>query len=375
MILPIFKLEDYLSAREFDCDIMFSGSDMETFKMQDLLSYASPEMLTAWDKLELSYTQPKGHPLLLNELNKKYLMPNEYSHICTFNGAEEGIYATLSTLLKKEDHVIVFTPCYQSLKEIPRNICEISELEANFIAGKCFFDLTKLNRLIKKNTKMLIINFPHNPSGIILSKQELNEVIAIAKKHDLYIFSDEVYRGLEINSNDRLPYLATCYPKGISLGVMSKAYGLPGLRIGWIVSQDPKVIDLAANLKHYLTICNSAPSEILAIIALQNEDKIFKRNKEILENNLPKLRALFTSYTNLFEWYEPQGGCIAFPKLNLNMSAYEFCEKLSKSKKIQLLPGTVFDAKGNHFRVGFGRKNMPEALKRLEEFICEENLL
>ncbi|WGL58796.1 aminotransferase class I/II-fold pyridoxal phosphate-dependent enzyme [Pigmentibacter sp. JX0631] len=369
MRLPIFKLEEYLSEREFNCEIMFSGSDMETYHMHELLSLASTETLELWNSLKLSYTHPKGHPLLLEEINKRYNLSSSVDNICTFNGAEEGIFAAFTNILTKDDHAIVFSPCYQSLKDLPNHLCEVSELPIEFLNGQCSFNLDILPTLIKKNTKLIIINFPHNPTGHIISKNELNHVIDIARKHNLYIFSDEVYRGLEINKADQLPPVASIYEKGISLGVLSKSYGLPGLRIGWLASQDKQLMTKLSQFKHYLTICNGAPSEILAIIALQNEDIIYSRNKKIIEKNLTLLRNFFLNKKEIFEWFEPKGGCIAYPKLKLNISAYDFCEQFSQRQKVQLLPGDVFDHDKNHFRVGFGRLNMPEAIKRFENFL------
>ncbi|KAB8033658.1 aminotransferase class I/II-fold pyridoxal phosphate-dependent enzyme [Fluviispira multicolorata] len=375
MNLPLFKLEDYLSEREFSTDIMFSGSDMEAFLMQDIIKLAKPEILDIWNNLKLSYTYPLGNPILLNELNKKYNLDNYSENICTFSGAEEGIYAALNTILNKDDHVIVFSPCYQSLKEIPNNICEVSEIQLKFLNKKCFFDISEVSTLIKPNTKMIIFNFPHNPSGTIISKEELKYLIDLSRKHGLYIFSDEVYRGLEVNQTDQLPYIASEYEKGISLGVMSKSYGMPGLRVGWLATQDKKLLKKISNMKHYLSICNSAPSEILSIISLQNEDYIYSRNLAILNNNLKLISTFFQEHDSIFEWYSPKGGCIAFPKLKLKRPVYDFCEELRIKEKIVLLPGDIFDHDHNHFRVGFGRLNMPEALSRLKRFITTENLL
>lgn len=369
MKLPIFKLEEYLSEREFNCEIMFSGSDMETYQMHELLNLASPQTKEIWDSLNLSYTHPKGHPILLEEINKRYQLPSSFENICTFNGAEEAIYVALTNILNKDDHAIVFSPCYQSLKDLPKHLCEVSELPMEFSNGMCSFNLDILPTLIKKNTKIIIINFPHNPTGHIISKNELNFLIEIARKHNLYIFSDEVYRGLEINEADQLPPVASIYEKGISLGVLSKSYGLPGLRIGWLTSQDKQLMTKVSQFKHYLTICNGAPSEILAIIALQNEAAIYNRNQKIIEKNLKLLRNFFLNRNEIFEWFEPKGGCIAYPKLKLNTSAYDFCEQFSQKQKVQLLPGDVFDHYENHFRVGFGRVNMPEALKRFDIFL------
>lgn len=375
MKLPIFKLEDYLSEREFSCDIMFSSSDMESYSMQDVVNMAKPELLDMWNNLKLSYTYPRGNPLLLEEINKKYQLKSPSENICSFAGAEEAIYAALTTILCKEDHVIVFTPCYQSLHEIPNHICEVSEVKLKFSNGKCFFDVHDVVLLIKPNTKMIIMNFPLNPSGTLLLKDEFIYLIDLARKHGIYIFSDEVYHGLEDNPNDQLPFVASVYEKGISLGVMSKSYGMPGLRIGWLAMQDKDTLTKIADNKHYLSLCNSAPSEILSIISLQNEKQIHARNLKILNDNLILLKDFFQDHKNIFEWFEPKGGCIAFPKLKLDIPIYDFCENLRIKEGIVLLPGNVFDYEGNHFRVSYGKLSMPEALSRFKKFLKTERIL
>jgi len=150
---------------------------------------------------------------------------------------------------------------------------------------------------------------------------------------------------------------------------------MPGLRIGWLAMQDKKTLKNISNMKHYLSICNSAPSEILSIIALQNEEDINSRNLNILNKNLILLKQFFQEHNRIFEWFEPKGGCIAFPKLKLDIPIYDFCEKLRLKEGVVLLPGNIFDNHENHFRVGYGRLNMPEALIRLKRFLHSENLV
>ena len=369
MKLPIFKLEEYLGEREFSTEIMFSGSDMESFSLQEILSMANEESLQIWNNLRLSYTEPRGNPLLLHELNKRYKLKNALNNICIFSGAEEAIYSALNTILSKDDHAIVLTPCYQSLVDIPKSISDVTEVKLKFLNGQCFFDITEIEKAIKKNTKLLIINFPHNPSGALMTKAEQTSLIELARHHDFYIFSDEVYRGLEHNKEDQLPTMASIYEKGISLGVMSKSYGLAGLRIGWIAMQDNHLLKNMERMKHYLSLCNSAPSEILSLIALQNEDVIHTRNLNILKINLKMIKSFFQEHNDIFEWYEPKGGCIAFPKLISKQSIYDFAEDLRKAEGVLLTPGDVFDDQNNHFRVSYGRLNMPEALFRIQRFL------
>ena len=199
-------------------------------------------------------------------------------------------------------------------------------------------------------------------------------IIDIAKKHDLYIFSDEVYRFLEYDEKDRLPAMCDIYNKGISLGDMSKAFALPGLRIGWIATKDKSLIKKIISFKHYTSICNSAPSEFFSILTLRNKEYFVKRNLKLIENNLKILGKFFDNYSRLFTWIKPQAGLIAFPRIKFNKNVEEFCIDLLNKKGVLLMPSTNFNFGDKHFRIGFGRKSMPEALEKLEEYI-QENLL
>jgi aspartate/methionine/tyrosine aminotransferase len=160
--------------------------------------------------------------------------------------------------------------------------------------------------------------------------------------------------------NDQLPQIADVYEKGISLNVLSKAYGLPALRIGWIASRDKELLLKAEHYKHYLSVCNSGPSESLALIALNSKQKILQRNRELLFGNVVLLEALFNDYPGLFEWHRPLGGCVAFPRYKGPDGGEEFCRKLIEEGGVLLLPSSLYksdlsDIPKDHFRIGFGR--------------------
>ncbi|MBA3721947.1 MAG: aminotransferase class I/II-fold pyridoxal phosphate-dependent enzyme [Parachlamydiaceae bacterium] len=371
MDLPLFKLEDYFSKWEFKAPYLLCMSDSESWSLRDILELAKPETLKLWNNLSLGYTETVGHPLLRHEISQMYssITPE---NLLTFAGAEEGIYGTLQSILSPKDHVIVFTPCYQSLETLPKQFgAEVTSIPLDANKG-WKLDLEKLEAAIKPTTKLIILNFPHNPTGALIDRMTLNKIIEIARRNQAYIFSDEVYRFLEIDETKRLPPLADVYEKGISLSVLSKTFGLAGLRIGWIASQDNELLKQVANIKHYLSICNSAPSEILALIALQSRDAILNKNREIMLKNLSLLDIFFEKYKAIFEWNRPLGGCIGFPRLLLPTKIDEFAMKLVDEQGVLLLPGNYYDWKGNYFRIGFGRKNMPEALERLEKFFLKK---
>jgi aspartate/methionine/tyrosine aminotransferase len=194
------------------------------------------------------------------------------------------------------------------------------------------------------------------------------EVSRLARENGIILFSDEVYRESEYREEDRLPAACDFGEHAVSLGVMSKTYGLPGLRIGWIATRNAEIYEKMAALKDYTTICNSAPSEFLAELALRHRDALAERSLEIISDNLKVLDQFFDRHAALFAWQRSQAGSIGFPRL-LGEDVEAFCEAVVKSAGVLLLPGTLYGDDGNHFRIGFGRKNMPEAIERLEDFL------
>jgi aspartate/methionine/tyrosine aminotransferase len=198
--------------------------------------------------------------------------------------------------------------------------------------------------------------------------RRLNE---IAQEHGLILFSDEVYREAEYHPADRLPSACEINPTAISLGVMSKTYGLPGLRIGWVATRHATLLAKMAALKDYTTICNSAPSEFLAELALRHRQSLVERNLGIIAHNLSILDGFFERHAARFVWQRPKAGPIAFPRLLglLDGDIEAFCHDLVTRSGVLLLPGTVYEDEGNHFRIGFGRANLPQGVARLEEYL------
>lgn len=228
--------------------------------------------------------------------------------------------------------------------------------------------MEEVERKISHKTKCIVLNFPNNPTGSLLSESELEVIVKRARECGAYIFSDEVYRLLEIDEKRRLPAVCDIYERGISLSVMSKAFGLGGLRVGWLASKDESLLEQINGVKHYLSICNSALSEIIAMIALKAKKRILARALAILRENYPLLQEFFKRHQSLFSFIEPEGGCIAFPKL-LQGDADLFCRSVLEKKGVLLLPGSAYAMKGGYFRIGFGRANFKEALRELEEYI------
>jgi aspartate/methionine/tyrosine aminotransferase len=270
--------------------------------------------------------------------------------------------------LNAGDHIIVHTPGYQSLTEVAASIgCEVTRWEARE-ENRWAPDVDALRGLLRSNTRVIVVNSPHNPTGYLMPRADFLRVNELAQEHNILVFSDEVYRESEYDAELRLPSACDVNDSAVSLGVMSKTYGLPGLRIGWIATHNESIYARMAMLKDYTTICNSAPGEFLAELALRHRARLARRNLDLITHNLTLLDTFFDKRAGEFEWNRPAAGPIAFPRI-LGRDVETFCHELVTRAGVLLLPGTLFDDDGNHFRIGFGRKNMPEALARLEEFL------
>jgi aspartate/methionine/tyrosine aminotransferase len=369
MNLPPFKLERFFAQYEFNTEYLLCSSDCESMSIDDLLSLDTDPAGAAakFQEVWLGYTESQGSPALRAEICKLYetLQPED---ILVHTGAQEAIFLFMFAAFREYDHVIVHSPAYQSLAEVARAAgCDVSPWRAREENGWSL-DLDELRHLMRTTTRAIIINTPHNPTGYLMSPADYQALHQFAKANQLMLFSDEVYRESEYDPASRLTAACDLGDYAISLGVASKTYGLAGLRIGWIATKNKKIYEKMAALKDYTTICNSAPSEFLAEVALRNRQKLIARNLKIIRENLTIIEDLFARHSSLFSWVRPQAGSMGFPRY-LGGNVETFCDELVKKAGVLLLPGSVYDDSHNHFRLGLGRKNLPQAVQRLEEFL------
>lgn len=368
MQIAPFKLERYFAEYEFKVQYLLSPSDCESLSLRELLAMADAETLALWNDLKFSYTESAGHPLLRAEVARMY--ETITSDAVMIAVPEEAIFVAMHTLLQPGDHVVTLFPAYQSLSEIARSLgVDVSLWQIALEGNHWQLNIESLKQLLTDRTRLLIINFPHNPTGFLPTRDEFNVIIALARQHGTYIFSDEMYRLLEYDSSQRLPAMCDVYERGISLSGLSKTFALPGLRLGWLATRDRQLVNQWLAFKDYTTICNSAPSEILGIIALRAKEKIISRNIEIIRQNLKIANDFFAEHVNRFHWFKPNAGSIAFPKWRDQQSIERFCADMINQYGVMILPGNVFDFPGNHFRVGLGRKNFADALTRVRDYI------
>jgi aspartate/methionine/tyrosine aminotransferase len=363
-----FALERYFARWEFAVDHLLCASDVEGMAMAEVLALADDESHRLWDGLTLGYTESTGHPLLRREIAALYdgLTPDD---VLVFAGAEEAIFCLANVSLGPGDHAIVTWPGYQSLYEVARATgAEVALHELREAAGWAL-DLDHLRRQVTPSTRLIVANLPHNPTGMLPDRATFDGLVALAAETGAHLLVDEVYRYLEADPSDRLPAAAEVLPRGVSLGVMSKSFAMAGLRIGWLATRDRALLARCAAFKDYTTICSSAPSEILALIGLRARDAVLARSRSIVSANLARLDTFFDEWADRFTWVRPQAGSIGFPRLTVpGVSIDDWSEGLVETEGVLLLPGSQFGFGGNHFRLGFGRTDLPAALERLEAY-------
>ena len=369
MQIPAFQLERYFARYEFSARYLLSSSDCESLSMSELLSMADPEMTDAWETLKLGYTESWGHPLLREEIARIYEQVAADGVITVV--PEEGIFLAMHALLEPGDHVVCTFPAYQSLYEIARAIgCEVSTWEPDEERG-WYFDIDDLESKLRPNTKLVVVNFPHNPTGFMPTRADFAALVELVSKQGWYLLSDEMYRFLEVAPGTTLPAACDLYERAYSLSGLSKSFGLPGLRAGWLATQDLQGLERISQLKDYTTICASAPSELLATIALRSKERILIEQNERTRRNLFILDAFFERYQDQFSWNRPKGGSISFPRMLAVEDTFAFSEQVVAETGIMLAPSRAFQYSDNHLRIGFGRENLPKVVDLFSQYLDE----
>lgn len=361
-----FMLERYFGVHEFTSKYMLSSSDCDGYEMKYVLEQATKQELDLWEGIKLGYSESEGNPMLRESILQHYTI-NAIENVVVATPGELN-FISMNVLLEASDHVITVSPCYQSLYEVVKSLnCDLSYWRPNPIDWE--FNTDDLEKLIQKNTKLIILNFPHNPTGSNLKLAQLKEIVALARKRNIYIFSDEMYRKLIIDDLPELPAICDIYEKGISLWGTSKSFGLAGLRTGWIVSKDTDFLNKVVAFKDYLSICNSTPSEILSLIALNHMDRFLLPNIEKIKRNISIFTKFAAANDIISSFVPPKAGSISFVKLNIATSSLDFSNHLVKATGIMTVPAEMFEYPGNYIRVGFGRENLPEVLDVFQDYL------
>jgi aspartate/methionine/tyrosine aminotransferase len=372
MRIADFALERYFARWEFAVQHVLCASDVEGWSMAELLALADDETRAMWGGLRLGYTESTGHPVLRREIASLYDAIGS-DDVLVFAGAEEAIFCLMSTSLQEGNHVIVTWPGYQSLYEVARSSGATVSLHALREEDGWSLDVDRLVRSFRPETRMVVVNAPHQPTGMLPSETDWRRLAAECAAAGIRLVADEVYRFLEHDGAATLPAGADLDERAVSIGVMSKSFAMAGLRIGWLATRDRAVLDRCARLKDYTTICSAAPSEVLALIGLRARDRVLERSRAIVAANLPVLDDFFARRADTFAWIRPRASSTGFPRLvpggPAGSSAEAFAGRLVEATGVLLLPSIAFGSGDSHFRIGLGRTDVPEAIAKVDAFL------
>lgn len=368
MTIKDFAIERYFARYEFKAKYLLSSSDCDGFPMQYILDLATNEEAENWKNLTLGYTETRGSEHLRHSITQHYKTISINNVVVCSPG--EANFALMNVLLKRGDEVICMSPMYQSLYQIAKSIgCKLTYWQASTTNNQWYYDPADLEKLISPKTKLIIVNFPHNPTGFSPNSADLEAIVGIARRNGLYLFSDEMYRFLTHNPQCTTDSVCDMYENAVSLWGTAKTFGLGGLRLGWLTSQNNDILNKVEAFKDYLSICNSAPSEVLGTIALNNLDKFVVPNVKKIRENIQIFKQFAEQHGDFLDFYEPQAGSTAFVKLHIKGTTMSFAEKLVQETSIMVLPAETFEYGTKHIRIGFGRKNLPEILDTLTGYL------
>lgn len=370
MIPQTCKIERFFGEWESGAELLACASDVDGLTLSELLALADEESLKLWEGLQLGYTETAGHPLLRAEIARQYAATGEDGVTVCGGGAAEALFLLAHALLGPGDHAVVVWPAFESLHRIaPALGAEVTPVELDAADG-WRLDLDAVRAALRPSTRALFVNFPHNPTGALPTRAEFGALVELAAEAGVTLVSDEVYRHLEFDGQDTLPAACDLDERAVSVGVMSKAYALAGLRVGWMATRNRELLEATRQLKDYTTVCASAPAEILSLMALRAHDRLVARSKKIILANLAHAEAFFGRHAEVFDWQPPRAGMLAFPRLRPPAEVGEFIDGLAREEGVLLLPGSVFDTDDNRFRIGLGRTNLPQALDRMDAYLA-----
>ncbi|NAS32517.1 aminotransferase class I/II-fold pyridoxal phosphate-dependent enzyme [Flavobacteriaceae bacterium R38] len=368
MNIPIFELERVQSLYENTVDYNLTESGFHPYTLNELLEKDQIDTLT---NTVLGYGQTNGSIPLRKQISIMYNGINEENILVT-NGSSEANFVACHTLLEKGDEVIMMIPNYMQIWGIAEEMgCTLKAFHLKEETG-WKPDLAELKSLVTAKTKMIAICNPNNPTGYTLTIEEMQEIVEIAKSVDAWIYSDEVYRGAELNGKTIESFIGM-YDKVMVNGGLSKAYALPGLRLGWLIGPEELVSDTWA-YRDYTSITAGIMSHYIGEIALRPKKRleILTRNRNMLNENLIAVKEWLDQYGDLFEYTPPQSGGMLFIKYNLDINSTELAEWLRTEKSVFIVAGDCYGM-DYHFRIGIGERKeyILAGLDRIKEALKE----
>ncbi|NKC18290.1 aminotransferase class I/II-fold pyridoxal phosphate-dependent enzyme [Pseudoalteromonas sp. S4498] len=351
-------------------DVNLSDSCAQGVTLGELIELSGGKM----PDIELGYNPIAGSEGLKAAI-KAYHLPTtvcvDLNQIVTFNGAQEAIFTTMAQLLEPQDEVVVCTPSYPSLATLPKQFGAIVNTVPLREENNWQFDIERLKNAVTTNTKLIIVNAPHNPTGTGLTDNEVGQIQQLAEQCGAYILSDEV--SAQSHGDDRaVSGRFSAYPRSITLGVLSKSMGLPGIRVGWAICGSKALANALLAGKSYLSICGSKVDDLLATTALLHSETILAHNASIIANNVQLMREFVSLYSQKVTWVEPHGGVLSLLKINSVRDSEKWSRQFAETSSTLLLPAKLFLLESEcHFRLGTGKRNFAAGLVRLETYLSD----
>ena len=349
-----------------------SGSEAATLTLSALLELAGPEDRRRWQELGLGYTDPRGASWLRSAIAERYDKLDD-THIVCCAGAQEVLTSTMRALLAPDDHAVVVVPIYQPSERAVTSICAATGVPLED-RGAWLLDVDRVASALQGNTRLVLMNFPNSPTGASIDPAALAALVALCRRHGLWLVNDEVYGLVDLDPRLRSPRLADIYERGVSINAVSKGFGLPGLRVGWVACQDRRFLAEVQLVKSMLSSCLAAPSEVLTHIALGAENRIVERNKAILGSNRELMELFLDRHLEAFEGQASANSAFVCPRYLGSDGADRFAVELAREAGVLLLPSglwqsTLAETPGDRVRIGLGRVGVGAALQALSGYL------
>jgi aspartate/methionine/tyrosine aminotransferase len=368
MKIETFALERWMTAWETKTPFDIAESGIFPMTVRELLQLEPAQVrdrtLERLLDTRLGYSEAPG-TLELRSLIAATYRDTGPEEILVTTGAIEANFLLFNVLLEPADHVVAVYPAYQQLYSVPRAIgCDVSLWKLRSENG-FRYDVDDLERLVTPRTKLIVINTPHNPTGAMLSAEDLRRIDGLASSVGARVLSDEAYRWLEIPGGEPLaPPMRNLGGVSVSVGTLSKPFGLPGLRIGWIAGPADLVARCWAT-RDYVSLSPGKLNDALAVLAMRHRERISERTQGIVRTNLEAANRWFAENSELVSWTPPRGGLLALMRYAFDIPSLELANRLAEKYGVMLAPGSAFGIE-HHLRIGIGQvpETFAEGLRR-----------
>jgi len=364
MQLKPFLLDIWLDAYEHDIEFNLAASTGPTWTVRDLLALAGEEERLRFLNHTVVYSRPAGADSLRAAIAEMQNVGMDAVQVVT--GASEALLILMWLAAEPGANVVLPLPGFPTFSALPESL----GLETRFYGVRrengFRIDVDEIRKLADRNTKLILVNSPHNPTGATVSDEEMEALHDFTSARSIQLVSDEVYHPIY---HGRATQSAARLPQATVIHDFSKAFPLSGVRTGWMIEHDPKRRQQYWNARAYFSISNNTSGEILAEIAVRKRDVVLRKTQETATRNLEVLDGFMAEHREVLGWIRPQGGMTAFPWLVDHANAREFC-KAAVEQGILLAPGDCFGVP-SHFRIGFAAtgNKFPKALERLAEVV------